>query len=210
MIIRDPKKINKKNNNVVLKSFDYEINLIKNDIEKSISILEKKIGYRSVFFSYPFGEYSLDFKNLIKDFGFKYAFGQHSGVVDESKDSLELPRFPINEKYGELKRFNTLLKTLPLKFKKITPEEKFINDLTNPPKINIEFFDNIKNLNLINCYSNESNKWRQSKINFLNNTSIEIQLEGKFTTERGRINCSIREANNTYRWLGLQFVVSEN
>ena len=189
---------------------DYEINLIKNDIEKSISILEKKIGYRSVFFSYPFGEYSLDFKNLIKDFGFKYAFGQHSGVVDESKDSLELPRFPINEKYGELKRFNTLLKTLPLKFKKITPEEKFINDLTNPPKINIEFFDNIKNLNLINCYSNEGNKWRQSKINFLNNTSIEIQLEGKFTTERGRINCSIREANNTYRWLGLQFVVSEN
>jgi len=189
---------------------DYEISFIKKDIKKSMSILKKKLGYKSVFFSYPFGEYSLDFKNIIKDFGFKYAFGQHSGVVDESKDFFELPRFPINEKYGELKRFNTLLNTLPLKFKKATPEEKYINNLTNPPKVNIDFFENIKNLNLINCYSNEGNRWRKSKINFLNNFSIEIKLEEKFTTERGRINCSIREANNTYRWLGLQFVVSEN
>ena len=189
---------------------DYEIRYNKKDIKKSMSNLKKKLGYKSVFFAYPFGEYSLDFKNIIKDFGFKYAFGQHSGVVDESKDFFELPRFPINEKYGELKRFNTLLNTLPLKFKKATPEEKYINNLTNPPKVNIDFFENIKNLNLINCYSNEGNRWRKSKINFLNNFSIEIKLEEKFTTERGRINCSIREANNTYRWLGLQFVVSEN
>ena len=45
-----------------------------------------------------------------------------------------------------------------LKFKEISPKEKYINDLTNPPKINIEFFKNIKNLKLINCYSNEENK----------------------------------------------------
>ena len=25
--------------------------------------------------------------------------GQHSGVIDETKDFFELPRFPINEKY---------------------------------------------------------------------------------------------------------------
>jgi poly-beta-1,6-N-acetyl-D-glucosamine N-deacetylase len=182
---------------------------IKKDIKKSISILEKKIGYKSNFFSYPFGEYSLEFKKIIKDLNFKYAFGQHSGVADESKDFLELPRFPINEKYGEIKRFNTILNTLPLKFQKILPKEKYINNLTNPPKINIEFFKNIKNLKLINCFSNEEDKWRKSKIKFIDDSTVEIQLEGKFTTERGRVNCSIREANNTYRWLGIQFVVAE-
>ena len=45
----------------------------------------------------------------------------------------------------------------------------------------------------INCFSNEENRWRNSKINFIDNFNIKIYLEGKFTTERGRINCSLRE-----------------
>ena len=36
--------------------------LIKSDIEKSISIFKKQLGKNSKFFSYPFGEYSLEFK----------------------------------------------------------------------------------------------------------------------------------------------------
>ena len=51
-------------------------------------------------------------------------FGQHSGVIDETKDLWNLPRFPINEKYGKIERFETLMNTLPLKYIKITPEDK--------------------------------------------------------------------------------------
>ena len=65
------------------------------------------------------GNIALNLKKVIKDLGFKYAFGQHSGVIDETKDLWELPRFPINEKYGEINRFKTLMKTLPLKYKNI-------------------------------------------------------------------------------------------
>ena len=135
--------------------------VIKADIQKSINIFKEKLGKNSNFFSYPFGEYSIRFKNIIKSFGFKYAFGQHSGVIDETKDFYELPRFPINEKYGELKRFTSLTKTLPYKYKKIVPEEKYLLKSKNPPVVKIEFYENIKNLNLINCYSNEGNKWKK-------------------------------------------------
>ena len=79
--------------------------IIEMDILTSIKIFKEKLGRNSEFFSYPFGEYSLEFKNIIKKLGFKYAFGQHSGVIDETKDLWELPRFPINEKYGNLKDF---------------------------------------------------------------------------------------------------------
>ena len=144
------------------------------DLEKSITIFKKNLGYNSHFFSYPFGEYRLSFKKIVKDLNFIFAFGQHSGVVDETKDFLELPRFPINEKYGEIKRFKTLLNTLPLKYKNILPEEKYIDEKNNPPKVIVEFFDDIKNLKLINCYSNEENKWRKSEINFINNSKIAI------------------------------------
>ncbi len=179
------------------------------DLKKSILIFEKNLGYNSHFFSYPFGEYSIEFKKIVKNLNFIFAFGQHSGVIDETKDFLELPRFPINEKYGEIKRFKTLLNTLPLKYKNIKPVEKYITKNNNPPKVVIEFFEDMKNIKLINCYSNEENKWRKSEINFINDFKIKINLRGKFTTERGRINCSIREENGLWRWLGMQFVIAE-
>ena len=99
---------------------DEKNEIIKKDIEKSITIFKKELGKNSDFFSYPFGEYSNDFKKIIKNFGFKYAFGQHSGVIDETKDFYEFPRYPINEKYGEIKRFKSITRTLPFKYKKIS------------------------------------------------------------------------------------------
>ena len=189
---------------------DFKDQEIINDLKKSINIFEEKLGKNSIFFSYPFGEYSTSLKNIVIDLGFKYAFGQHSGVVDYTKNYFEMPRFPINEKYGETERFKTILKTLPFPFKSIQPENRYISDANNPPKVRIEFYENLKNLNSINCFSNEENKWRNSKIKFDGKFNLNITLEGKFVTERGRINCSLRENNNFYRWLGIQFVVKEN
>jgi poly-beta-1,6-N-acetyl-D-glucosamine N-deacetylase len=188
---------------------DKSPNEIVNDIKKSISILKDKTGYSTKFFSYPFGEYSLAFKKIVSELGFKYAFGQHSGVITKDIDSLELPRFPINEKYGETERFKLIIKTLPLNFKKIFPEERYIAKKNNPPEVIIEFDEEVKSLKRISCYSNEENKWRQSEIIFLNKNKLKIDLKGKFTTERGRINCSLRENDGSWRWLGIQFVIAE-
>ena len=189
---------------------DYTDAEIENDLKTSINIFKENLGKNSIFFSYPFGEYSSSLKNIVIKLGFKYAFGQHSGVVDYTKNFFEMPRFPINEKYGEIERFKTILKTLPFPFKLIKPEDKYIGDKNNPPKVNIQFYDNIKNLKNINCFSNEEDKWRNSKINFKSSNDLDIILDGKFTTERGRINCSLREDSGFYRWLGIQFVIKEN
>ena len=188
---------------------DEDLEIIRKDIEKSISIFNKELKKNSIFFSYPFGEYSLDFKNLIKSLGFKYAFGQHSGVMDETKDFFELPRYPINEKYGEIKRFNSLTKTLPFKYKKIYPEEKYLLKSKNPPEVRIDFYDNIINLKSLNCYSNEGGVWRQSDLKFKTTNTLYIEIKEKFVGERGRINCSLRDQSGFWRWLGIQFVVSD-
>ena len=194
-------------------SHEYLVNespeVIREDIVKSINIFKNKLGTNSKFFSYPFGEYSLEFKKIIKDLEFEFAFGQHSGVIDETKDLWELPRFPINEKYGELKRFKTLMKTLPLKYKKIIPEERYLLQSKNPPTLIIDFYDNIKNLKDITCFSNEGNRWRDSNISFLEKNKLQIRISEKFVGERGRINCSLRAENGFWRWLGIQFVVAE-
>ena len=183
--------------------------LILSDIKKSISIFKNELGANSDFFSYPFGEYSLEFKDIIKSLGFKYAFGQHSGVMDETKDFYELPRFPINEKYGEIKRFKSIIKTLPFKYKMISPNEKYLLQNKNPPKVEINFYENIQNLKSVNCYSNEGDTWRQSNIKFKDDLTLSININEKFVGERGRINCSLRDQSGYWRWLGIQFVVSD-
>ena len=40
---------------------------IEEDIKKSMAIFKKELGFNSPFFSYPFGEYSLEFKKIIKN-----------------------------------------------------------------------------------------------------------------------------------------------
>jgi len=103
-------------------SHDYLVNFsfdeFKADIKKSIKIFETNLGYNPLFFSYPFGEWNSNQKEFISKY-FGYAFGQHSGVIDLNKDKYELPRFPINEKYGDLVRFKFIVDLLPFQYKKI-------------------------------------------------------------------------------------------
>ena len=186
---------------------DLDKKKIAEDINKSIEIFKKKLGYNPDYFSYPFGEYSLSFIKIIKK-DFDLAFGQHSGVIDLSKNKFELPRFPINEEYGDLDRFNSLINLLPLQYKKVFPEEKLILNNNNPPKMYIEFFEDQDNLNLINCFSNESGEWKNTDLS-LDKYKLSINFKEKFKFRRGRINCSMND-NEGWRWLGVQFSISEN
>ena len=175
-----------------------------NDIETASSIFKEKLGYIPSIFSYPFGEYSKFMKDYIAN-KFTIAFGQHSGVIDLNKDKFELPRFPINEKYGDLKRFKSIIDYNPLEYKSIIPEEKKLNDLTNPPSITIEFFKDQKNLKNITCYSNDGGNWKKTNLIFENNF-MNIKLDEKFVPRRGRINCSLNDQGK-WRWFGTQFTI---
>ena len=184
----------------------FDFNKFTNDIDRSIEIFNDLFNYNPIFFSYPFGEYSLEQKNYISS-KFEYAFGQHSGVIDLNKDPYELPRFPINEKYGDLKRFEFLIKLLPLQYSKIIPEDKLIIN-NNPPKMKIEFFKEQKNLSAINCFSDEGGSWNNSNIELIENTLV-VHFREKFNFRRGRINCSLND-NEGWRWFGSQFSINLN
>ena len=177
------------------------------DIEKANNIFLEKLGYVPELFSYPFGEYSKFMKDYISKH-FTFAFGQHSGVIDANKEKFELPRFPINENYGEIKRFKSIINSFPLEYKELIPEEKKLVNQNNPPSFSIEFYQNQKNLKNINCYSNEGNRWEKSKIEILNNV-LSIKFRESFKPRRGRINCSLND-NGKWRWLGVQFIVRPN
>ncbi len=177
------------------------------DIEKANKIFIEKMGYIPTIFSYPFGEYSSEMSEYISK-NFEIGFGQHSGVIDVNKEKFELPRFPINEKYGEIKRFNSIINYYPLEYKILKPIEKKLYKKDNPPQFSVEFFSEQENLENINCYSNEGNKWEKSNIVFENNKLL-INFREPFVPRRGRINCSLND-NGKWRWFGTQFTIKEN
>ncbi len=175
-----------------------------NDIKTSNIIFKEKLGYIPSLFSYPFGEYSGFMKDYISQ-NFKIAFGQHSGIIDVNKNKFELPRFPINEKYGEIKRFKSIINYYPLEYEKLEPEEKKLSKKNNPPKFKVKFFNDQKNIENINCYSNEGNKWMKSNIKLVDK-ELTIEFREPFLPRRGRINCSVND-NGKWRWFGTQFII---
>ncbi len=185
-------------------AFATEEEIIK-DINKSIEDYQRELNFNPEIFSYPFGEYSLEVKNIVKKLGYVMAFGQHSGVIHQRSDIFELPRFPINESYGTLDRFSFLLNTSPLPYKFFKPDEKLLKT-NNPPNIEIEFEQNVRN---INCFTNEGGSWKKSEITYLDNNWIRVLLKEKYQPRRGKINCTLKMKDGSWGWLGKQFIVSD-
>ena len=67
------------------------------------------------------------------------------------------------------------------------------------------FFNEQKNLNNLNCFSDEGNEWKKSNINF-NKNILTLNFREKFAFRRGRINCSLND-NGIWRWFGVQFSI---
>ena len=190
---------------------NYFVGLNNDDFIKDIGTASenfiKNLGYNPIFFSYPFGEYNSFIKKHIAE-NFQFSFGQHSGVIDINKDRHELPRFPINEKYGDLKRFKFLINLFPLQYKNLYPDEKYLTTSNNPPKFSVDFFEEQKNLDNINCFSDEGNQWKKSNISF-NQKNLKLNFREKFIFRRGRVNCSLND-NGIWRWFGIQFSIDQN
>ena len=83
---------------------DLTIEEVRNEIEISNNIFLRELGEIPSLFAFPYGETNEEIINLLKEYKFKVAFGQHSGVINETSNFYYLPRFSLNEKYGAIDR----------------------------------------------------------------------------------------------------------
>ena len=63
------------------------------DVQAANERFAAELGATPKLLAYPYGEAGLETMALVRDLGFEFAFGQHSGVVHKSSDPLFLPRF---------------------------------------------------------------------------------------------------------------------
>ncbi len=180
---------------------DLTIEEIKNEIETSNKIFLKELGEIPTLFAYPYGETSSEIINMIKEYKFKVAFGQHSGIINETSNMYYLPRFSLNEKYGEIERVKFAALSKGLGIYDFIPNNPTINE--NPPFIGFSLLDE-KLTPSLNCFIFDMDGQVDREI-YKFNERIEIRLSRELGKGRSRVNCTAKDVEGKWRWFGHQF-----
>jgi peptidoglycan/xylan/chitin deacetylase (PgdA/CDA1 family) len=165
----------------------------------------EELGIKPQLFAYPYGEYTPEIRDMIKDAGFIAGFGQHSGVMHASHHHFEFPRFAFNESFGDLKRLKLAIRALPIPATDILPESMVLDE--NPPLYGFTVSEDIGPLDRVNCFASGMGQVETTVLG----QRIEVRLPEAITGERGRINCTIPylvdgETTGRWRWFGRQFL----
>tara|TARA_B100001057_G_scaffold188237_1_gene189037 strand:- start:365 stop:1408 length:1044 start_codon:yes stop_codon:yes gene_type:complete len=181
-----------------------DISKVKDDIIKSQKIFLKELGYIPKHFAYPYGEASNQVIKLLSDFGINFAFGQHSGVISKESNKMYLPRFALNERYGEIDRFIFAAEVLPLAITDLIPDDMFLNN-NSKPDIQFTILSNIK-ANQLTCFANTGGDWSEQKIKIVTEKKVSLSLDDQFKSGRGRLNCTSNNEDN-WHWFGYQYII---
>lgn len=175
------------------------------DIDTASRRFTEELGAVPELFAYPYGEISLALRQSIVDAGFSAAFGQHSGALGETTDRFALPRFPLNEAYGDMERFQLVINALPMPVDGITPADMSIAEAAgNPPNFGFTVADGLGNLGGLNCFASAG----EPEVMKLDQR-VELRFATALPAGRVRVNCTLRDDSGRWRWFGTQFVVAE-
>ena len=171
------------------------------EIARASTRFRQELGAVPEIFAYPYGEYSLMVRDLVAGSGFAAAFGKQSGAVARTSDRYALPRFALNEAYGEIARFRLVVNSLPLPVTGVIPSDPLVRPHNNPPPYGFTVVQGIDRLASLNCFAGA----REITIERLGERRFEVRLARPLEPGRTRINCTMPGPEGRWRWLGMQF-----
>ncbi len=180
---------------------DISIEKVRDEIETSNRIFLKELGEIPTLFAFPYGETTDEIIELVKEFKFKVAFGQHSGIINETSNMYYLPRFSLNERYGEIDRVKFAASSKGLGVYDFIPQNPTIKQ--NPPFIGFSLLDD-KKVQSLDCFIFDS-KGQVDREIYKFNERIEIRLSRELSPGRSRMNCTVKDGEGNWRWFGHQF-----
>lgn len=184
---------------------DNTIESVRSDIERASQRFQEELGITPKVIAYPYGEYSLALQAELKSLGFEAAFAQYSSVIHSKSNRFGLPRFPINEKYGELSRFRLISSAKAIVTEDVTPQDTLLTPKTNPPVYGFTINENYLNLRSLSCYPSHLGK--AADILKIGENRIEVRFDKPFYDGRSRINCTMPAGGGRWYWLGKFFYI---
>lgn len=189
--------------------------IYENDAETNKRYLNNaKIAYRENFgkepelFSYPFGEHSKAYKEILKQHGIKAAFGLQSSVAYSEMDFLNVPRFTMTDGFGDLQRFRMITSSYPIPAIDVEPEDHVLSSKTPLFGFSIAQ-DSAAILNSITCFISGHG---QADVIKAGGNRLEIRPRYPLEEGRVRINCTANSGTveePKWRWFGMLYTITE-
>lgn len=165
------------------------------DLARASERFRAELGEVPSLLAYPYGEWSAAHREVVRELGFRAAFGQHSGVAWAGADLLALPRFALNTRYGELERVRSVVASLPLRVSDIEPRDPLLG--AHPLRIRFRL---APGESTPSCFL-AGDPVRAER----DGDHIRISVPDHPRSRNIRLNCTLRESSGRWRWLGLAF-----
>jgi peptidoglycan/xylan/chitin deacetylase (PgdA/CDA1 family) len=172
------------------------------DLARADARFLAELGEVPKLFAYPYGEFDGPLKALIAGRGFLAAFGQHSGVASLDVDLFALPRFALNEHYGEIGRFRTVIDSLPLAVDWISPADPVLQE--TEPDIRLQIGAAAGALAQLTCYASGQGR---VELKAEGARTFRLRLAKPFVPGRNWINCTLPTIEGRNRWFGMQYIL---
>jgi len=180
---------------------------VRDDIDHAQQRLQQELGTAPKLFAYPYGEYNLALKGLLKKLGYT-AFTQQSGAIAiyPYTDRQLLPRFPMADHYADIDQFETKIATLALPVISAEPEEPLTTDTR--PTLTVTLDDTrlgAEQRQQLRCYVTGQG---QTPVSWLDDRRFTVTALQPLAQGRNRYNCTAPSGQGQrYFWFSRLWIV---
>lgn len=151
------------------------------DLAQASDQFQEHLGSKPTLYCYPYGEWTSDMEQVLRDAGFEAATAQKSGVFSQSSDAMAIPRFPMGGPFGTLQGFKNKIVMKALEVAKVSPASPFFTD--NPPTLQLTIKPGEVNLKNAQFFV-DGTKMEIKKITTAGEEQIVVLQSNKKLTQR--------------------------
>lgn len=182
--------------------------VVADDLTQAKASFVRELGHIPALFAFPYGEAGQADLDMVEAAGFTSAFGQHSGAAGPLTNPFYLPRFALNESFGNPARFRLIADTLPLPIASIDPLESVLTE--NPPVLTLSLINPPSNIVALTCFGPGGTTVTSAVDAGISPGKIWITPEQMFPKGRVRVNCTLPAhgagQEGRWHWFGWQMI----
>jgi peptidoglycan/xylan/chitin deacetylase (PgdA/CDA1 family) len=156
---------------------------VKTDILLAEQQLEEKLGVKSKWLAYPYGDFSAELEALVTELGF-IGIGQQSGAVGPGVSMTRIPRYPSSSQFAALKHFVPKLKTLALPVTDYSGADPVSSQ--NPPTLKLSVTVQDFKPAQLHCFFNG----QPIALRWLNDKTFSATAQKPLKLAHNRYNCT--------------------
>ncbi|MFA5699728.1 MAG: polysaccharide deacetylase family protein [Desulfuromonas sp.] len=178
------------------------------DIANAQQAFVKHLGYSPQLFAYPYGEFSPELMELVKEMGFIGALGQQSGPAGSTSPLFALPRFPMGGIYVGMERLRSNLSMAALDIDILRPETGLLASADPAPELVFKINNPHLQISTMKCYIQGQEPVRPQVVD-AQERIYKVQATAPLQGRRNKYTLTAQDTDNRWYWFSQPWVQPE-